>query len=124
MLRPRGCSTAATAHPACAATYVNAPEWASLGRDQLIAEPLMVPLPMVVRHDLVEGAEQATFPEEEAIRVFEQLGLQRGSHIRLRHATDRSRKPLTIPDHRTLKSGLLPHLMGTRWLIPRNSADG
>jgi hypothetical protein len=25
----------------------------------------MVPLPMVVRHELVEGAEQATFPEED-----------------------------------------------------------
>ncbi len=35
---------------------------------------------------------------------------QRGSHIRLRHATDTSRKPL-IPDHRTLKPGLLRHLM-------------
>jgi predicted RNA binding protein YcfA (HicA-like mRNA interferase family) len=51
----------------------------------------------------------------EAIRVFEQLGYsvvrQHGSHIRLRHATDSSRKPLTIPDHRTLKPGLLRHLM-------------
>jgi predicted RNA binding protein YcfA (HicA-like mRNA interferase family) len=47
----------------------------------------------------------------EAIRVFERLGQsvvrQRGSHIRFRHATDPSRKPLTIPDHRTLKPGLL-----------------
>ena len=51
----------------------------------------------------------------EAIRVFERLGYgvvrQRGSHIRLRHATDPSRKPLTIPDHRALKPGLLRHLM-------------
>jgi predicted RNA binding protein YcfA (HicA-like mRNA interferase family) len=51
----------------------------------------------------------------EAIRVFERLGYtvvrQRGSHVRLRHATDPSRKPLTIPDHRTLKPGLLRHLM-------------
>jgi predicted RNA binding protein YcfA (HicA-like mRNA interferase family) len=51
----------------------------------------------------------------EAIRVFERLGYgvvrQRGSHIRLRHATDPSRKPLTVPDHRTLKPGLLRHLM-------------
>jgi hypothetical protein len=51
---------------------------------------------MVVRHDLDEGAEQATFPEEEAIRVSEQLGLHGGSRIRLRHPTDPSRKPLTI----------------------------
>jgi predicted RNA binding protein YcfA (HicA-like mRNA interferase family) len=51
----------------------------------------------------------------EAIRVFERLGYrvvrQRGSHIRLHHATDPSRKPLTIPDHRTLKPGLLRHVM-------------
>jgi predicted RNA binding protein YcfA (HicA-like mRNA interferase family) len=36
---------------------------------------------------------------------------QSGSHIRLRHATDPSRKPLTVPDHRTLKPGLLRQLM-------------
>jgi predicted RNA binding protein YcfA (HicA-like mRNA interferase family) len=51
----------------------------------------------------------------EAIRMFEQFGYsvvrQRGSHIRLRHATDPSRKPLTVPDHRTLKPGLLRHPM-------------
>ena len=51
----------------------------------------------------------------EAIRVFERLGYrvvrQRGSHVRLRHGTDPSRKPLTIPDHRVLKPGLLRHLM-------------
>ena len=51
----------------------------------------------------------------EAIRVFQQLGYsivrQRGSHIRMRHGTDPSRKPLTIPDHRTLKPGLLRHPM-------------
>jgi predicted RNA binding protein YcfA (HicA-like mRNA interferase family) len=39
----------------------------------------------------------------EAIRVLEELGYrvvrQRGSHIRLRHATAPSRKPLAIPDH-------------------------
>ena len=33
--------------------------------DQRIAESLMVPLPMVVRHELVEGAEQPTLPEED-----------------------------------------------------------
>jgi predicted RNA binding protein YcfA (HicA-like mRNA interferase family) len=40
-----------------------------------------------------------------------QIVRQRGSHTRLRHATDPSRKPLTIPDHRTLKPGLLRYLM-------------
>ena len=48
-----------------AATHVGAPERAGLGRDQHVAEPPMVPLPMVVRHELVEGAEQATFPEHD-----------------------------------------------------------
>ncbi len=49
-----------------AATNVNvgAPERAGLGRDQVVAEPLMVPLPVVVRHELVEHAQQAPFPEE------------------------------------------------------------
>src|SRR2546425_8653100 len=46
-----------------AATHVGAPERADLWCDQLVAEPLMVPLPMVVRHELVDGAEQPTFPE-------------------------------------------------------------
>jgi len=48
-----------------AATHVGAPERADLWCDQLVAEPLMVPLPMVVRHELVDGAEQPTFPEED-----------------------------------------------------------
>jgi predicted RNA binding protein YcfA (HicA-like mRNA interferase family) len=49
----------------------------------------------------------------EAIRVFEQLGVvrRRGSHIRLRHATGPSRTPLTVPEHRTLKPGLLRHVI-------------
>jgi predicted RNA binding protein YcfA (HicA-like mRNA interferase family) len=63
----------------------------------------------------------------EAIRVFEQVGYtvvrQRGSHIRLRHATDPSRKPLTIPDHRTLKPGLLRHLMRDAQVDLRTSGD-
>jgi hypothetical protein len=36
-----------------------------LGRDQLVAEPLMVPLPMVVSHELVEGAEQPALSEHD-----------------------------------------------------------
>jgi hypothetical protein len=40
-----------------------APERAGLGRGQLIAEALMVPLPVLVLHKLVEGAEQPPFPE-------------------------------------------------------------
>jgi hypothetical protein len=33
--------------------------------DQLIPEPLMIPFPMVVRHELVDGAAEPTFPEED-----------------------------------------------------------
>src|SRR5947199_9938169 len=47
-----------------AATNVGAPERAGPWRDQVVAEPLMVPLPMVVRYELVEDADQAPFPEE------------------------------------------------------------
>src|SRR5262249_34411492 len=33
--------------------------------DQLIPEPLMVPLPVIVRHELVEGAKQPTLAEQD-----------------------------------------------------------
>jgi predicted RNA binding protein YcfA (HicA-like mRNA interferase family) len=32
---------------------------------------------------------------------------QKGSHLRLRHPNDLSRRSLTVPDHRTLKTGTL-----------------
>lgn len=32
---------------------------------------------------------------------------RKGSHVRLRHPSDPSRLPVTIPDHRELKSGTL-----------------
>ena len=47
-----------------AATNVSAIARERLWRDQVVAEPLMVPLPMVVRYELVEDADQAPFPEE------------------------------------------------------------
>jgi hypothetical protein len=47
-----------------AATNMGTCERAGLWRDQVIAEPLMVPLPVVVRHELVEHSDQAPFPEE------------------------------------------------------------
>lgn len=50
-----------------------------------------------------------------AVRVFERLGYevvrQRGSHIRLRHPTDPAKRPLTVPNHQTLKPGLLRRLI-------------
>ena len=51
----------------------------------------------------------------EAVRKFIKLGYkavrQRGSHIRLLHLTDISRKPLTIPDHKEVGKGLLHKLI-------------
>ncbi len=52
---------------------------------------------------------------QEAVRAFAALGYEvvrrRGSHMRLRHPSDAGRKPLTIPDHRVLKPGLLRALI-------------
>ena len=51
----------------------------------------------------------------QAVRAFERLGYevvrQRGSHLRLRHRQDPQRQPLTVPDHDTLKPGLLRRLI-------------
>ena len=51
----------------------------------------------------------------EAVRKFVKLGYravrQRGSHIRLIHPSDASRKPLTIPDHNEVGKGLLHKLI-------------
>ena len=50
-----------------------------------------------------------------AIKCFEKLGYeivrQRGSHVRLRHKFDLSKKPLTIPRHKVLGKGLLRKLI-------------
>lgn len=52
---------------------------------------------------------------KEAIKAFEKLDYQiirqRGSHIRLHHKTDKSKQPLTIPNHTTLGKGLLRKLL-------------
>jgi predicted RNA binding protein YcfA (HicA-like mRNA interferase family) len=51
----------------------------------------------------------------QAVKAFERIGYrivrQRGSHIRLREDTNPDHLPLTIPDHRTLKPGLLRQLL-------------
>ena len=48
---------------------------------------------------------------QEAIAALERLGYiqarQKGSHIRMKHPSDTSRLPITVPDHRELKSGTL-----------------
>lgn len=51
----------------------------------------------------------------EAIRVLERRGYQvvrqRGSHIRLRDESDPEHLPVTVPDHRNLKPGLLRQIL-------------
>ena len=51
----------------------------------------------------------------QAARAFERIGYkvvrQRGSHIRLRDDQNPKHLPLTIPDHRELKPGLLRQLL-------------
>jgi predicted RNase H-like HicB family nuclease len=51
----------------------------------------------------------------EAIKAFERVGYQvvrqRGSHVRLRDETDPNHRPLTVPNHKTLKLGLLRKLL-------------
>ncbi|MBY0111426.1 MAG: type II toxin-antitoxin system HicA family toxin [Phycisphaerales bacterium] len=47
----------------------------------------------------------------QAVAALKRLGYevvrQKGSHLRLRHPTDPSRQPVTVPDHKELKSGTL-----------------
>ena len=48
---------------------------------------------------------------KETIGVFQKIGYavvrQRGSHIRLRDASNPLHKPLTVPNHKEIKPGLL-----------------
>ena len=50
-----------------------------------------------------------------AIKRFEKIGYvvvrQKGSHVRLVHPSKISCKPLTVPDHRELGTGLLRKLL-------------
>jgi predicted RNA binding protein YcfA (HicA-like mRNA interferase family) len=51
----------------------------------------------------------------QAIKCFEKNGYQkvrqRGSHIRMHHENNPSKKPLTIPNHKILGKGLLRKLL-------------
>jgi predicted RNA binding protein YcfA (HicA-like mRNA interferase family) len=51
----------------------------------------------------------------EAVKRFEKLGYivvrQKGSHIRMWHTSNKSKKPLTIPNHEVLGKGLLRKLL-------------
>jgi predicted RNA binding protein YcfA (HicA-like mRNA interferase family) len=46
-----------------------------------------------------------------AIAALSRIGYEvvrrKGSHVRLRHPADASRQPVTVPDHKQLKSGTL-----------------
>ncbi len=52
---------------------------------------------------------------KDAVRAFGKLGYvtvrQTGSHIRMKHQLDRSKKPLTIPNHKVVGKGLLRKLL-------------
>ncbi len=52
---------------------------------------------------------------KETIKVFEKIGYevvrQKGSHIRMRDYSNPHHQPLTIPNHKNLKPGLLKSLM-------------
>lgn len=51
----------------------------------------------------------------QAVRCFEKLGYQvtrqHGSHVRMHHKSDKFKKPLTVPRHKTLGKGLLRKLL-------------
>ena len=52
---------------------------------------------------------------QKVVRALERIGdhvvRQRGSHIRLRDETEPSHLPVTVPDHRTVKPGLLRKIL-------------
>lgn len=52
---------------------------------------------------------------KEAVKAFGKIGYQvvrqKGSHVRLRDDIQVSHQPLTIPNHKTLKPGLLRKLI-------------
>ena len=52
---------------------------------------------------------------QEAVEAFEKIGYRivrrKGSHIRLRDDENEKHRPLTVPNHKTLKTGLLRRLI-------------
>ncbi len=48
---------------------------------------------------------------KEAVKAFEKLGYapvrQTGSHIQMKHISDSSKTPISIPNHKVLGKGLL-----------------
>ena len=56
-----------------------------------------------------------TISGAEAIKAFQKIGREivrrRGSHVRMRDRANPSHKPLSVPDHKELKLGLLRTLL-------------
>jgi predicted RNA binding protein YcfA (HicA-like mRNA interferase family) len=52
---------------------------------------------------------------KDAVKAFGKLGYvtvrQTGSHIRMNHLSDRSKNPLTVPNHKVVGRGLLRKLL-------------
>ena len=59
---------------------------------------------------------------KDAVKAFEKLGYvmvrQTGSHIRIKHKSDHSKKPLTIPNHKVIGKGLLRKLLRDAEITP------
>src|SRR5262249_8968672 len=97
-----------------AAPNVNTVGWMGLSRDQPVAEPLMVPLSVVVCDELIEGAKQLTLAEKDqtvetlrADRAHEALRVSIGirsldmrlhdPHSRALNDATESLRPLAVP---------------------------
>jgi predicted RNA binding protein YcfA (HicA-like mRNA interferase family) len=56
------------------------------------------------------------------IKVLKTIGYevvrQKGSHIRLHHPFDSGKKPLTIPDHKTIGKGLMHKILRDAQIDP------
>jgi len=52
---------------------------------------------------------------KQVIKVFKKIGYQvvrqRGSHIRMNHTLDETKRPITIPNHKVIAKGLLARLL-------------
>jgi len=58
-------------------------------------------LPVVSGHQVIKALE----------RIGYRIVRQRGSHIRLRDEADPNHLPLTVPNHKTIKPGLLRKIL-------------
>lgn len=60
---------------------------------------------------------------DKAVKIFQKVGYkvvrQKGSHIRMHHLFDKSKRPLTIPRHPALGTGLLRRLMRDAKISPK-----